>query len=220
MLIAGFFVLAADAQAQAICGNGSIEGIEECDNGLNNSDLEPDSCRADCTLPRCGDSVTDTGEACDTGIFNNDLIPDQCRTNCALPFCGDGTIDSPEQCDDSGASAECSASCELEALLVCSADLVSCQGERDQCDVDLNACEAASSDIDEDGEHDATDQCPMTTARAGVDNGGCSIAQFCALIDATHRRGRAACGQSDWLNDEPIGDPRDCKATGGACVPR
>lgn len=50
-----------------ICGNGVMEGLEACDNGIANSDVAPDACRTNCTLPFCGDNVTDTGEECDGG---------------------------------------------------------------------------------------------------------------------------------------------------------
>ncbi|MCD6499407.1 MAG: hypothetical protein J7M25_14035 [Deltaproteobacteria bacterium] len=55
---------------QPICGNGVVEGNEECDEGSNNSNTNPDACRADCTLPWCGDGVADSGEACDTMDLN------------------------------------------------------------------------------------------------------------------------------------------------------
>jgi hypothetical protein len=40
-------------------------------------------------------------------------------------------------------------------------------------------------DADADGEADATDVCPGTAPGASVDEGGCSLEQFCARIDAT-----------------------------------
>jgi cysteine-rich repeat protein len=61
------------------CGNGVIEGIEECDDGEANGD-EPDACRADCTAPACGDGVHDSGEACDDG---NPYGGDGCSPTCA-----------------------------------------------------------------------------------------------------------------------------------------
>jgi len=49
------------------CGNGLLEGDEECDEGAANSDSEPDACRSACLLPSCGDGVADSGEDCDDG---------------------------------------------------------------------------------------------------------------------------------------------------------
>lgn len=85
-----------------ICGNGVVEANEKCDDGPRNSDVTPDTCRSDCTLPRCGDNVVDRlkGEQCDDGQFNADQ-PNRCRADCTLPRCGDGIIDSlnGESCD-------------------------------------------------------------------------------------------------------------------------
>ena len=47
------------------CGDGVINGQEECDEGPLNSDVYSDACRSDCTLARCGDAVLDAGEDCD-----------------------------------------------------------------------------------------------------------------------------------------------------------
>jgi hypothetical protein len=52
-------------QITSVCGDGLIEGNEECDNGPANSDFAPDTCRRNCRLPRCGDGVQDKGEQCD-----------------------------------------------------------------------------------------------------------------------------------------------------------
>jgi len=55
------------------CGNGEVEGTEQCDDGTANSNTEPDACRTDCTNPRCGDGVVDSSEQCDdTGGFCTD----------------------------------------------------------------------------------------------------------------------------------------------------
>lgn len=95
-----------------LCGDGSVNGPEECDDGAASSDTVPNACRSDCVLPSCGDYVTDSGEECDDGDgtygSNSDVMPDACRTNCMDPWCGDGIIDvgHSEQCDlgpDNGA---------------------------------------------------------------------------------------------------------------------
>jgi hypothetical protein len=36
---------------QAVCGDGVVESPEACDEGAENSDVAPDACRTDCTLP-------------------------------------------------------------------------------------------------------------------------------------------------------------------------
>lgn len=95
-------VIPTDASG-SVCGNGTVEGAEKCDNGTNNSDLDPDACRTNCTLPRCGDGAVDSNEECDSGYMNNDLIPNRCRTSCKAAHCGDGVLDRDEECDDGNA---------------------------------------------------------------------------------------------------------------------
>jgi hypothetical protein len=84
------------------CGNGKKEGVEECDDGVNNSDTRPNACRTNCTRADCGDGVTDKGEQCDDGPSNNNKIPGACRTSCKRAYCGDGVLDvsEGEMCDD------------------------------------------------------------------------------------------------------------------------
>jgi cysteine-rich repeat protein len=74
---------------------------EQCDEGANNSDTTPNTCRVGCILPSCGDSVLDNGEVCDSGVLNSQF-PNACRLDCATPSCGDGIVDDlfAEQCDD------------------------------------------------------------------------------------------------------------------------
>lgn len=82
------------------CGNGEIDGEEECDDGpLENSDSEPDACRLDCTNPRCGDEVTDDGEECDDGFIGSDTCTRGCKFVSEL--CGNGDLDEDEgeECD-------------------------------------------------------------------------------------------------------------------------
>src|SRR5439155_583499 len=72
----------------AVCGNGTVEGNEACDDGDLNSDTTPDACRTTCTRPRCGDGVVDSGEACDPP---GPGCSDDCRRQGCTP--------SPEVCD-------------------------------------------------------------------------------------------------------------------------
>src|SRR5436305_587167 len=45
-----------------LCGNGQLDGGEECDDGSANSDTLPDHCRTDCSDPWCGGGVVDPGD--------------------------------------------------------------------------------------------------------------------------------------------------------------
>ncbi len=69
----------ADTPTTAECGNGIVEGFEDCDDGDENSDSQPDTCREDCRLPRCGDGVVDSSEECDDG---NAVSGDGCPAVC------------------------------------------------------------------------------------------------------------------------------------------
>ncbi len=114
------------------CGDGLVEGVEECDDASENSDAAPDACRTDCRLPHCGDGVQDAGEQCDWGYWqNSDLVPDACRTDCTLPTCGDGVIDvrAGEECDDDSDSCfKCRRCREPTDDLEITKDTVLCDG--------------------------------------------------------------------------------------------
>ncbi len=85
-----------DGVGDACCGNGSIEGDEECDDGALNGATK--KCTPVCTTHRCGDSYPYSGsEACDDGNSTNG---DDCDTDCTLPHCGDGAVNGNEACDD------------------------------------------------------------------------------------------------------------------------
>jgi len=67
-----------------VCGNGTIETGEVCDDGNN---VDGDGCSAICTeelrpaAPTCGNGTVETGEACDNGTENGDGMA--CNSNCA-----------------------------------------------------------------------------------------------------------------------------------------
>jgi cysteine-rich repeat protein len=82
------------------CGNGDLDRDEECDDGADNSDTEPDACRTDCKDAYCGDGVVDADEDCDDG---NPTDGDGCESDCTFTpsaTCGDGNLDPGEECDD------------------------------------------------------------------------------------------------------------------------
>ncbi len=116
-----------------VCGDGTQDVGEECDDGTNNSDSMPDACRTDCTLPSCGDGVTDSGESCDDGMANSDTTPNTCRTDCTLPICGDSVTDSGEECDDGPANSDVTPdACRTDCAVPSCGDNVVDSGE--ECD--------------------------------------------------------------------------------------
>ncbi|MFH2009316.1 MAG: DUF4215 domain-containing protein [bacterium] len=97
------------------CGDGIVRCGEQCDDGAANSDIAPNACRTNCTLPTCGDGVWDNlyGESCDDGNGSNN---DGCLITCVVASCGDGytwNVGGPEQCDDGNGNDndDCLSSC-------------------------------------------------------------------------------------------------------------
>lgn len=103
-----------DLSPPPVCGNGLQEAPEECDDAAGNSDVMPDACRIDCTLPGCLDGVPDTGEDCDDGGETT-----SCDADCTFAECGDGTwnVTAEEVCDDGNTTGgdACSADCTIAA---------------------------------------------------------------------------------------------------------
>lgn len=116
-----------------LCGNGVVDGTEECDDGNENpldgcqndckkplcgdgivqkgeecddkNAVNDDACTVTCARPRCGDGIVQKGEACDSGLSNANA-KDACRTTCVKPVCGDGILDGGEECDNGGQNAD------------------------------------------------------------------------------------------------------------------
>jgi cysteine-rich repeat protein len=89
----------------AWCGDGKLQGAEECDNGAGNSDGDYAGCSTRCRYLGCGDGIVNGPEECDLGHGKNTTAygdPAGCRPGCTLAhYCGDGYVDSDhgEQCD-------------------------------------------------------------------------------------------------------------------------
>jgi len=103
------------------CGDGIVNGTEECDDG---NTVSGDGCSSVCKkeVGMCGDGIVDVAtETCDDG---NRVSGDGCSATCqteAVNKCGDGVIDNGEACDDHNTAAGdgCSASCQVEAGYTC-----------------------------------------------------------------------------------------------------
>jgi cysteine-rich repeat protein len=96
------------------CGNGTLEGLEQCDDG---NTTPGDGCDAICETepPVCGNGVLEDGEECDDG---NTTAGDGCNSVCDNEFCGDGVTQPAlgEECDDGNliAGDGCNPVCSLE----------------------------------------------------------------------------------------------------------
>ena len=107
------------------CGDGIVEGGEECDDGKDNA-AAPDKCRPNCAKPVCGDKIADSGEACDDG---NELDLDAC-VSCKLATCGDAHIQlGVEECDDGAANANTPDKCRLTCKKPACGDQIVDSGE-------------------------------------------------------------------------------------------
>ena len=102
---AGLLALAG-CQPSEECGNGKVEGSEQCDDGNR---INGDACSNTCTKPVtaavCGNGELETGEFCDDGnSFNNDGCQNDCTITpdgqVVLQICGNGKREIGEACDD------------------------------------------------------------------------------------------------------------------------
>lgn len=110
-----------DPETPSSCGDGVVQGGEECDLGkLNAADA---ACTPMCTIAICGDGFVHAGaEDCDAeGMAAN------CDDDCTLPLCGDGVMNpfALEQCD--GGDDPANASCE-SCVVVCDPGWSRCGG--------------------------------------------------------------------------------------------
>jgi cysteine-rich repeat protein len=206
-----------------LCGNGTQDAGEECDDGGNNSDTTPDACREDCTNPSCGDDVTDTGETCDDG---NTAPNDGCSSTCQVESsCGDGTVDTGEECDTGNLDGE-----NCTSLGFTNGGTLTCDGT---CNFDTSGCHnledcGTVGDEDNDGFADGqdTDCWPIADSTAntfehcmdGLDNNGDKMVD-CA---DPHCVGSAVCGtvspNCDWDCTDPACSGLPCDFGETVCV--
>ena len=95
------FVSMGQSTCDAICGDGLIRGMEECDPVVFANPAAPTAAeleqakKAGCVSCRlksyCGNGIIEKGEGCDT-------TEDWCE-NCKIPTCGNGVVDPHEECD-------------------------------------------------------------------------------------------------------------------------
>jgi cysteine-rich repeat protein len=87
--------MALDQLSFGVCGNGIVDGNDECDDG---NDVNSDACTYGCKAARCGDGMVWASiELCDDG---NDSYTDACAACGIGGECGDGHVQPLEACDD------------------------------------------------------------------------------------------------------------------------
>jgi cysteine-rich repeat protein len=181
------------------CGNGVVDGTEQCDDG---NLVSSDGCDGNCSLTSCGNGVVTAPEQCDDG---NNVAGDGCSPICGLEgACGDGIVSSFEQCDDGnvvsgdGCDSNCkvtgcgngiaagSEQCDAGAAngidLCCSSSCQLLDADHDSvCDRDdvcPNTPDTAQSNLDGDIFGDACDICPSDTNNDSDGDGFCIGATF------------------------------------------
>jgi len=108
-----------------VCGDGTVDPGEECDDGNTASG---DGCSATCALESCGNGTTDQGEGCDDG---NTVDCDGCSSTCQVEACGNGLVECAEECDDGNlANGDgCSSTCTIESATCTPAWDITCGDE-------------------------------------------------------------------------------------------
>ena len=116
----------ADCTLAPYCGDKSINGSEQCDDGVNSNVYGSlaSGCAPGCKVaPNCGDSTVDVayGETCDKGSANSATAygPGACTAQCQpAAFCGDGVVNGTEACDEGqsngGPTSKCDTSCKVK----------------------------------------------------------------------------------------------------------
>ena len=94
-------------ESASTCGDGIVEGAEECDDAELNDDAG--QCKTDCTLQVCGDGHVGPGERCDPAAEDAQV---ECTDACILATCGDGIVAGAETCDDPQ-NPDCNSACRL-----------------------------------------------------------------------------------------------------------
>ena len=179
--------------ADPVCGDGAVEGDEDCDDAGESA-----TCDDDCTLATCGDGVVNitAAEQCDEGGESA-----TCDVDCTAATCGDGVFNAAagELCDEGGATALCDADCTLGEC----GDGVINAAAGEACD---DAGESAGCNLD----------CSLVTCGDGITN----LAAGEACDDAGESAGcnldcsLATCG--DGLTNATAGEACDGTELGGA----
>ena len=167
--------------AAAVCGDGVVEGDEECDDGADNADDA--ACTAGCRAAVCGDGLAGPGEGCDDGNRND---ADACTNACTPAECGDGVVGLDEECDDGdndnsdGCLTTCKPATCGDGYVQVGVEFCD-DGDKDNGDECLVGCKlpecgdgyvfAAGGEVCDDGNVDNSDACLDTCVLAKCGDG-------------------------------------------------
>jgi cysteine-rich repeat protein len=163
----------------AFCGDGMVEGEEECDLGDENADTA--ACKSDCTAQACGDGFVGPGEGCDDG---NPIDGDECSNDCMLASCGDGVVNPGESCDDGNAddTDACPSICQNavcgDGFVQTNVEQCDDVGGSASCDVDCTTSSCGDGQTNplageqcDDGNGSNSDACPSSCQNAVCGDG-------------------------------------------------
>lgn len=195
----GHDVAPGDGSGASLCGNGTIDSGEVCDDGNAVTEtacpygtLTCTACDASCsaemslTGPYCGDAQTTDGEVCDDGnTVDETACPygtptcTGCNASCssAQPltgfYCGDGMITEGEICDDGNAVTE--SACPY-GTLTCTACDATCATEISLTGPYCGDSMTTDSEACDDGNTVDETACPYGTPTCTGCNASCSAA--------------------------------------------
>ncbi|MBN1947478.1 MAG: DUF4215 domain-containing protein [Bradymonadales bacterium] len=189
---------------EAVCGNGILEGTEECDdNNVNNND----GCNSSCTIEEGWDCE---GEPSDCFL---------------LPVCGNGDIEEGETCDDNNTNPGdgCSPTCTVEDGWTCQGEPSVCTNDRDNdglTDLEEIEWETDPDNPDTDGDglldgtevhgENPTDPLNPDTDGDGLCDGPNTIDEVCGPGEDNNANGAIDSGETDpnnWDTDSgTVGD--------------
>lgn len=131
----------------SICGNGTVEGGEGCDDA---NAVDGDGCDSNCTVTACGNGVVTAGEQCDDGnLANGDCCSSTCLAEADGTSCSDARF-----CN--GADTCSAGACTQHAGDPCAGG-AECN---DVCNEGTDTCfAAAGSACADDGNACRSDQC-------------------------------------------------------------
>ena len=222
------------------CGNGVLEGTEQCDNGAANTDtpcVTPPYSNPPMTCSTCTKSCTiDTvvGPYCGDGRCSNGETGTSCPADCS--GCGNGIVEGTEQCDKGSANTDtpcatpsysnppmtcstCTTSCQINTVVgpYCGDGMCSDGETQTSCPADCLGCGNGSIDPGEqcdDGPNNTNTPCP-TPAYGNPPNTCSTCTKSCTIATVLG----PYCGDGTCETGETkTSCPADCMGCGNGIV--